>query len=61
MEAEKNLAMTEQIIDGCETVSKLFWKRALQSPDKIALREKDFGIWNEYTWADWGEQARLVP
>ena len=60
MEAEKNLAMTEQIIDGCETVSKLFWKRARQLPDKIALREKDFGIWNEYSWADWGEQARLV-
>ena len=27
---------------------------------KIALREKDFGIWNEYSWAEYGEQARLT-
>lgn len=60
MEAEEDLAMSGQSIDGCSTVSKLFWKRVQQLPDKIALREKDFGIWNEYTWADWGEQARLV-
>ena len=52
--------MSPQIIDGCATVARLFWKRATDLPDKIALREKDFGIWNEYTWGDWGEQARLV-
>ncbi len=52
--------MSEQIVDGCDTVAKLFYKRTRELPDKIALREKDFGIWNEYTWADWGEQARLV-
>jgi long-chain acyl-CoA synthetase len=52
--------MNPQIIDGCTTVAQLFWKRATDLPDKIALREKDFGIWNEYTWGDWGEQARLV-
>ena len=52
--------MSSQIIDGCETIPALFWKRVTDLPDKVALREKDFGIWNEYTWADWGEQARLV-
>jgi long-chain acyl-CoA synthetase len=52
--------MTEQVIDGCTTVSQLFWKRVTERGDKLALREKDFGIWNEYTWAHWGEQARLV-
>lgn len=47
-------------IDGCNTVSALFWKRVTQVADKVVIREKDFGIWNEYTWADFGEQARLV-
>jgi long-chain acyl-CoA synthetase len=51
---------TEQIVDGCTTVSQLFWKRVLDRGGDLALREKDFGIWNEYTWADWGECARLV-
>ena len=53
-------AMAEQRIDGCDTVSRLFWKRVTERGDKLSLREKDFGIWNEYTWAQWGEQARLV-
>jgi len=56
--------MTEQktliAIDGCDTIPRLFWKRVQDHRDKIALREKDFGIWNEYSWKDWGDQARLV-
>ena len=47
-------------VAGCTTVPELFWKRATERGDKVAIREKDFGIWNEYTWADYGEQARLV-
>ena len=47
-------------VAGCTTVAELFWKRATERGDKVAVREKDFGIWNEYTWADYGEQARLV-
>jgi long-chain acyl-CoA synthetase len=52
--------MSEQVIDGCDTVPTLFARRVADHGAKVALREKDFGIWNEYTWADWGEQARLV-
>ena len=29
-------------------------------PDQIALREKDFGIWQEVSWADYWNQAELV-
>ncbi|HEU5339015.1 MAG TPA: AMP-binding protein [Sulfuricaulis sp.] len=47
-------------IDGCDSIPKLFWHRVAQHPEKVAMREKDFGIWNEYSWAHWGEQARLV-
>jgi long-chain acyl-CoA synthetase len=67
MEAEKDLAMNmadpdtnKVVIDGCDTICRLFWKRVTEIPDKVVIREKDFGIWNEYTWGDFGEQARLT-
>ena len=41
-------------------MARLFWHRVSTLPDKVAIREKDFGIWNEYSWEDWGEQAQLV-
>jgi long-chain acyl-CoA synthetase len=47
-------------VDGCTTVSQLFHKRVEENPDKVALREKDFGIWNEYTWREYGRFARWV-
>ena len=61
-------------IDGCATVAALFRKRvralggtggaaggaAGGAKAKVALREKEFGLWNEYTWAQWGECARLA-
>jgi long-chain acyl-CoA synthetase len=48
------------IIDGCNTVPRLFWKRVQDHPEKVAFREKEFGIWNEYRWKEWGERARLA-
>ena len=48
-------------IDDCVTLPALFRKRVNDlGASKVALREKDLGIWNEYTWADYGEQARLA-
>ena len=48
------------VIDGCDTLPGLFRKRVADLGAKVAIREKDFGIWNEYSWADYGEQARLA-
>ena len=48
------------VVHGCTTISQLFLKRVQELPDKVALREKDFGIWNEYTWRDYGDQASWV-
>lgn len=42
------------------TVPRFFQRRVDELPEKVVIREKDFGIWNEYTWADWGEQAQLI-
>jgi len=33
-----------------------FWARAW--PDRVAFRQKDFGIWQPYTWADYDRLAR---
>ncbi len=35
------------------TIPQLLRWRVEKSPDKVALREKDFGCWNCFTWADY--------
>ena len=45
-------------VDGCRSVPALFRRRVADLGEKVALREKDFGIWNEYSWADYGQRAR---
>jgi long-chain acyl-CoA synthetase len=34
--------------------------RARRIPDRVAMREKDYGIWHEVTWAGYWEQVELV-
>ncbi|GIH79588.1 AMP-dependent synthetase/ligase [Planobispora longispora] len=34
--------------------------RARAAPGRVAMREKDFGIWQEVTWADYWENVQLV-
>ncbi|MEM8960134.1 MAG: AMP-binding protein [Acidobacteriota bacterium] len=48
------------LIDGCATLTTLFAKRVREHADEVALREKDLGIWNEYTWREVGRQARAI-
>jgi long-chain acyl-CoA synthetase len=42
------------------TIPQLLQKRAELHGDKLALREKDFGIWNRYSWSHYYETARSV-
>jgi long-chain acyl-CoA synthetase len=42
------------------TIPQLLRMRAELHGDKLALREKDFGIWNRYTWNHYYETARSV-
>jgi len=44
-------------MDGCDTLPKLFLKKSTERGDKIAMREKDFGVWQTYTWNDYRERA----
>ena len=48
------------VFDGCDTLPKLFRKRYTEEAGKIAMREKDLGIWRSISWADYGEAARNV-
>ncbi|HET8578681.1 MAG TPA: AMP-binding protein, partial [Methylomirabilota bacterium] len=43
-----------------DTFPKLIARNAQRWPDKVAIREKDLGIWLAYTWKDYLEQARLI-
>ncbi|TYO95761.1 long-chain acyl-CoA synthetase [Geothermobacter ehrlichii] len=41
-----------------DTFPKLLAYNAANWPDEIALREKEFGIWNAFTWADYQKMVR---
>jgi len=47
-------------IDGFTTVPTLFWHRVKTKADKVAMREKDRGIWKAYTWGQYGERAKAI-
>ena len=40
------------------SIPQLLRWRVNTSPDRPALREKDFGIWNTYTWSDYYQYVR---
>jgi long-chain acyl-CoA synthetase len=43
-----------------ETIASRVRARAERSPHGIAMREKDFGIWQEVTWASYWDTVELV-
>ncbi|PYN31185.1 MAG: long-chain fatty acid--CoA ligase, partial [Candidatus Rokuibacteriota bacterium] len=43
-----------------DTFPKLVRDNARRLADKVAIREKDLGIWQSYTWPQYFEQARHI-
>jgi len=43
-----------------DTFPKLARANAQRLPDGVAIREKDYGIWQSTTWADYLTQARAI-
>tara|TARA_B100000676_G_scaffold297643_1_gene339565 strand:+ start:3788 stop:4051 length:264 start_codon:yes stop_codon:yes gene_type:complete len=41
-----------------DTLPKLLIDHAEHRPDRSAIREKDYGIWQTWTWADYAKHAR---
>jgi long-chain acyl-CoA synthetase len=51
-----DLAVDSQL----DTFPKLVRHNAQRLADKVAIREKEFGIWQSYTWREYFEEARLI-
>ena len=45
------------VVQGCDTMPKLFLQQSAAWADRVAMREKDFGIWQTYTWSDYRARA----
>ena len=52
MEKEKNVEIN--------TIPKLFWNSVKSRADRVAMREKDLGIWQEISWTEYGERAKVT-
>ncbi|MDF0518752.1 AMP-binding protein [Bradyrhizobium yuanmingense] len=46
--------------DGAITIPQILRQRAAMHGEALALREKDYGIWNPYSWRHYYETARAV-
>ncbi len=42
------------------TLLTYFQKHVKEDPNRVALRHKDYGIWHDVTWAQYGEKVRQV-
>jgi long-chain acyl-CoA synthetase len=45
---------------GLDTFPKLVRANAARWPGRVAIREKDLGIWQAYTWRDYFERTRRI-
>ena len=43
-----------------ETLLTYFQKHIKEHPNRVALRHKDYGIWHDITWEQYGEKVRQV-
>lgn len=55
-----DLGQRPLLIDGADTVVKLFARRCALLGDRTAHREKHLGIWHAYSWRDYYEHARAI-
>jgi long-chain acyl-CoA synthetase len=54
--SDRNEPLT--IVEGCQSLPQLFRKRCAALGDGLAMREKEFGIWNKFSWDDYYNHAR---
>lgn len=52
--------MTVQTTVTVQTIASRVRDHAATTPDRIAMREKDFGIWREATWAQYWDRVQDV-
>ena len=54
------MVMELPALDELDTFPKLLLHNAANWPNDVAMREKEFGIWNQFTWAEYRDRVRLV-
>jgi long-chain acyl-CoA synthetase len=52
--------LAQTLEPGRDTFPKLIRDNAARKSRRVAMREKDYGIWQSSTWRDYHEQARLI-
>jgi long-chain acyl-CoA synthetase len=58
METQETLALTAA--GAAETVPAVFWRNVVGRAGDVALRQKQFGIWQSHSWTEFGAIAREV-
>ena len=58
--AGAGLAERPFLIDGCDTLVKLFLLRCRTLGERTAHREKELGIWRSHSWAAFLDAARAI-
>lgn len=58
--ASDTASLQAALRDGAITIPQLLRRRAELHGDRLALREKDYGIWNRYSWNHYYQTARAV-
>ena len=60
VEATADVSQGLGVIDGCDTLPKLFLLRCGTLGVRTAHREKALGIWRSYSWSDFLDSARAI-
>ena len=55
-----NLQPRLDVVVPGETVSAMFWNAAAMRKDRILMRQKQLGIWQEWTWAQTAQAVREI-
>jgi long-chain acyl-CoA synthetase len=50
---------TDIVVPG-ETMSALFWNAAAQRGERVFMRQKELGLWREWTWAQTAQAVREI-
>src|SRR5439155_18223310 len=63
LEEEEDMAVTTETattVFGQDTLPKLFRHVVRERGDRVAMREKDLGVWRAVSWREYGERAKHV-
>ena len=65
MEAEKEMALNHMQkapdpAPDSTTIPRLFWQRVGEWGGRTAMREKQFGLWRDISWREYGENVQRV-